>query len=310
MSKNITPVLVLTLYCDETQLPKQIQTLEQQSYSGIYHQVISGLGAIAAEQAIYKACQATSCGLIIKLDADMTLTNTHVIESITTWFDVNKEMNRITIPVRDFFTGTFVIGVHAWRRGSVPQNVEIKAPNPDSWISKINGAIFYGLAENMVDHGINPGASQAIRFGLHRGLKARLGGAKHQHWITLCHLQTHWQKHRKQWPSLSHAFLGALIGIGSIKIEEEINFESINYHGKSFKSILDYCLDQERKSFSILEDGRHDVISRNLTLFRDRASIYYLKIKMLRKYYLICRDRWITDEISVLLKDRGKQIAQ
>jgi hypothetical protein len=130
---------------------------------------------------------------VVKLDADMVLLDTVFLRRLADFFYRNTEVNRISLPVEDFYTNDQIMAVHCFRTRSVPETVKIEKPNPDRWIDQIRGVHIESIPLRLVSHGYNPSVEQAIRFGIHRILKAIAGGYSHAHWITLYKLYQSWK---------------------------------------------------------------------------------------------------------------------
>ena len=199
-SISLPRFLVITAKTDESQFPLLIDSLSKQRDVVVIHEVVEGLDSISAEKRIYELAVFYKNGVdyVIKLDADMVILDVGLLHFLSRLFRIGKDWMRITFPVEDYYTARQIIGVHCWRAFAVPDVVRIAAPRPDSWIDRIPGMVFSCTNYRYVSHGYDPSISQAIRFGLHRAIKAHIGGSGHVHWLTIRDLGANLDRNRSE----------------------------------------------------------------------------------------------------------------
>jgi len=290
-------IYVVTAYTDEAQMPEMKRSLNSQVDVNVHHHIISGKDILSAPRMVYEASkEAINFDAVIELDADMTLTHPKTLALILSWLSRNPGVDRLTLPVRDYYQGQYISGVHTFRPLAVPSTAVVAFPNPDSWLATIKGHLLYGLKCNLVDHSFNPSHTQAIRYGLQRGYKALANGARHRHWISLRNLELHYKRYPKE-KGLSYAMLGALIGIGAIELPIEVSGSVVNYADLQFNVILEYCVQQEKRGFPAL-NNRKSILQYNVELFNTRSTITNLLLRSAKIRLLIERDRLFRDDLS------------
>ncbi len=217
----ICKFLVITAMTDESQFSDLCRSIEHQVDVQTTHEVITGKGAIEAEREIYRISRLfhDKVDFIIRLDADMVLIHVGFFRFLNEYFKVNKNVCRVSLPVEDYFTGRQIMGVHCWRASSTPVDAKIDPPKPEAWIDRISGRTFFNTPVAFVKHAWGPSNSQAVRFGLHRSIKALSAGPFHGHWSTLRALYCNWYKDSSE-PGLCYAMYSALIAISEEKYRE------------------------------------------------------------------------------------------
>jgi hypothetical protein len=232
--------LVITARVDESQFNDLVLSLCGQKNVTITHKVVTGLDTIAAETALYNICKEFmgSHDYVIKLDADMVVKNEAFMEMVATFFERNKLVNRISLPVNDFFTGQQIMGVHSFRASAVPSDRIIKEPSPDKWIDSINGLYIVSTPTELVSHGFAPTVSQAVRFGLHRAFKSKSGGYKQIHWLTLESLFINWKKQHAN-RELSFSYFASIEVIENFSMYDWSVVDSASELNKSIHKKID-----------------------------------------------------------------------
>lgn len=264
-------VNIISIWSDENQHESQINSIRRQSHVLIDHVIRSGLSALEAERTIYqesKACS-DSHDLIIRMDGDMVFRDMDTIQKIVDWFSSEEGRNhdRLTIPVRDFFTDSEIIGMHAWRASAVPAHARIDPPKPESWINEIRGVIDRSGRFGVVYHAFDPSPMQAFRFGWHRGAKAMSGGVFHQHWITLRKVESHYRRSAQN-PSLGYVMIGAAAAWGDLK-GVDLNWQDNDYRSPHWKEAIETVTQRmEAIHREIGLDRRYYVARRHKKRFR------------------------------------------
>lgn len=113
---------------------------------------------------------------LVKVDADMELVEPRLLHAIAMLFVRHPDLDHIMIGVDDWFSGRRIQGMTAWRRGvrwtSPPPELFTDLPTNTS-VTKLK---LMDVGRPLVLHANDPTDEQAIRYGLHRGLKALATG--------------------------------------------------------------------------------------------------------------------------------------
>ncbi len=109
---------------------------------------------------------------LVKVDADMELVEPRLLHAIATLFVRHPGLDHVLIGVDDWFSGRRIQGMSAWRRG-----VRWTSPPPDLFTDLPTNTVrtklkLMDVGLPLVLHATDPTDEQAIRYGLHRGLKA------------------------------------------------------------------------------------------------------------------------------------------
>ena len=210
--------VLISAWADETQHCTQIRSIQLQVECSYKHLIIEGLSALEAEREIFqRSKEVSSCAdFIVKLDGDMTFSSSHSLKEIGDWFDdpKNKNFGRLSLPVFDFFSLRYIMGINSWRADWTPDVAEISPPFPDAWISKIKGKCpFICKRFGRINHAFAPSLSQSFRYGWHRGVKALEKNAESGYWsLAYCV-----ERAFRQYPleiSRGAALLGFKCGLG------------------------------------------------------------------------------------------------
>ena len=215
-------ILALTAHIDESQINECIKSIKNQKNVQVKQTIISGLPAIEAEKRIYELFNENrnNYDYFVKIDADMVLESPDVLETITNKLTILRSRNieRLTIPVLDFYSGGFITGMHTLSAKSIPTKINsYPINNPDKWIGHIPGKIIKKTKRIYVRHGYNPTSSQSFRYGLHRGIKFKSSQYKSSHGLDLRNLYHNYQKNTGN-ERLKYAVIGSLLGMGYIEI--------------------------------------------------------------------------------------------
>lgn len=182
-------IVIVTAECGEPQLVLLKENLERQRDIEFVHYIISDKTTLEAELEIYRLFQVfnyqNEFEWFLRLDADMNFTSE---ESIIKMIKIALEfdnISRLTLPLRDYYTGTQIIGVHLIKLGINLNKVVIHEYTPERWIDKIPGSTKLYLNKDIFTHGFQSDIDQCIRFGLHRGIKALNSGPRGIHWKTI-----------------------------------------------------------------------------------------------------------------------------
>ena len=127
-----------------------------------------------AHARLYAAFDAADEGhdALVKVDADMELVEPRLLHALATLFVRHPGLDHILLGVDDWFSGRRIQGMTAWRRGvrwtSPPPELFTDLPTNTS-VTKLK---LMDVGRPLVLHANDPTDEQAIRYGLHRGLKA------------------------------------------------------------------------------------------------------------------------------------------
>ena len=113
---------------------------------------------------------------VVKVDADMELVEPRLLHAIATLFVRHPNLDHILLGVDDWFSGRRIQGLTAWRRG-----IRWTSPAPELFTDLVaNTSVtklkLMDVGRPLVLHANDPTDEQAIRYGLHRGLKAIAAG--------------------------------------------------------------------------------------------------------------------------------------
>ncbi len=247
--------LVITAFTDESQFDLLIRTLKNQREVHIEHELITGLDSLGAEREIFNRAlkRKAEVDYVIRLDADMTLNHPGFFKFLQDLFVRFEGIQRISLPVEDYFTGGQIMGVHCWRASSTPANAEIVPPKPESWIDKIPGLTIQDIPFGFVNHAWCPSSSQSARFGLHRSLKACTSGPLHSHWLTLYRLHNAWRANPGD-SGLSYAFYSALLIVSDPALRKWEVLSKGSAENERVLSLVNFMVSDGRPLQSLLEN--------------------------------------------------------
>ena len=151
----------------------------------IKHTIISGLSKVKSQKEVHRiSLKEKDADVIIKMDADMVPVNKESVYLLSkALYQTGK--NRLSVPVLDFFTNDQLMGIHAIRPFATPKESNIHESNTDGWITCIDGLSVGRVRQPLFNHGFNPSKPQAVRFGMHRALKAKNFVGFHPHWVVI-----------------------------------------------------------------------------------------------------------------------------
>jgi hypothetical protein len=237
-------ILIVTAECGEPQLNQLINNLKVQNGIIYKHIVISNKTTIEAESEIFNLYKThnliSEYNWFLRLDADMNFTSHNSIITLLNKALELKSINRISVPLIDYYTNKQIMGVHLIRLGIKVNDYQIKEFIPDRWIDIIQGLSILRLIPPLFTHGFNSDIDQCIRFGLHRGIKAVYSGPRGLHWITLLHIQKNLNKNKND-KNLWITYYSAIIGAGYLKINE-ITWDYVDKYSNNNLYIKDIIL--------------------------------------------------------------------
>lgn len=167
-------VLVGVLHVGEPSLPRVLDRIRAQADVDVELLEIGHRPEREAHDLLYRAFNAAGPehDALVKVDADMDLVEPRLLHAIGRLFRRHPELDHLVLGVDDWFSGRRIQGMNAWRSGvawtsSAP---ELFTDLPDNTVrSKLK---LMDTGRPLVLHAADPTDEQAVRYGLHRGLKA------------------------------------------------------------------------------------------------------------------------------------------
>jgi hypothetical protein len=168
-------ILVGTLYTIENEFEECCRSIEAQSYDNYEHLVIRNLPKQEAHEKLFRTFMknADSYDLLIKIDADMVITDVEFLEKVVNKFQNDPELDLLLIAIHDFFTDDMLIGINIFRN-TVRWNLGKEALFTDrtyDYKSIRKKEKDYTEIAPAAVHCHNPGPFQAFHYGFHRGMK-------------------------------------------------------------------------------------------------------------------------------------------
>ena len=181
MTRKNLELNIITLLNGEPQFEKQVSTINEQTKLPKLHKVIENLSNIKAHRKTYEFVENGSPeDLFLKLDADMTLAESFVLEKIINYFTTIPTLDHLIIPVNDFLSNKTLIGAHCYSsRARWPQALDPIFVDPDPTIPGIRQTLVEIIP--LIEHMSEPSIEQCIFYGYHRGLKIKQAGRKTRH---------------------------------------------------------------------------------------------------------------------------------
>lgn len=176
MQRNLEPTaLVGLMHVNEPTVARARQSAITQR--GVKTEVfeVEGLGEWAAHSELYRRFteRTDEFDILLKLDGDMILAEPWLLRAGYALFTSLPEVDQLSIGVDDWFTLERIDGMSMWR-GGVRWEGEPDRIRPDLIRSTSRGStLILDIGTPLVLHGMEPTADQALRYGAHRGVKAR-----------------------------------------------------------------------------------------------------------------------------------------
>ena len=278
-------ILIITTYSDEAQITLQKELIKSQVNINCEHIIIEGLNKVDSQKEFHSTAikNKNNFDYIIKLDADMVPVDELALYKLVQ-FAIDKKVDRLTMPVFDFFTNTFIMGVHIIKASKVPEIHNITENNTDGWIGEMSGERYFYTKCRYVNHAFNPSLEQSVRYGLHRGLKSKKDSLNGQ-WITLILLFKHWNKNRNI--KVGYAVLAALYGLGLGNGSKNIDLEFLNHNEKNFRQLCSQIEDDFLKNrlSDINLQKKISFLRIHFRIFREINSLVFLYSRFLVTYF-------------------------
>lgn len=232
-------ILVGTLYTIENEFKECCRSIEAQTYKNFKHLVIKNLPKQEAHEKLYRTFMdnADSYNLLIKIDADMVITDNELFEKVVKKFQNDPELDLLLIAIHDYFTDDMLIGINIFRN-TVRWNLGKEALftdrtyDPNSIRKKEKD---YTEIAPAAMHCHNPSPFQAFHYGFHRGMKVEnkknyLGGLEP--------VVAHYQRTRDN--HLAYAVLGANTAFTNKFTVDQISYNDetlLHYFNKRYASL-------------------------------------------------------------------------
>lgn len=207
-------VLVGMLHVGEPSVPSVRALITGQDGVDVELLEIAHLPEREAHARLYRAFDDASASrthdALVKVDADMELVEPGLLHALATMFRRHPDLDHIMLGVDDWFSGTRIQGMNAWRCG-----VRWTSPPPELFTDLPENTVSTKLklmdaGRPLVLHAADPTDEQAVRYGLHRGLKAVESG-KRSRVERLLEVIDHAERHPERGRRLAvTAIIGAL----------------------------------------------------------------------------------------------------
>jgi hypothetical protein len=166
------------LHVGEASLPRVKERIAAQQDVDVELLEIGHLPEREAHRRLYAAFDAAARhhDAVVKVDADMELVEPRLLHAIAMLFQHHRGLDHILLGVDDWFSGERIHGLTAWRRG-----VRWTSGPPDLFTDLATNSTrtkfkLLDAGRPLVLHAADPTDDQALRYGLHRGLKAVASG--------------------------------------------------------------------------------------------------------------------------------------
>jgi hypothetical protein len=171
-------VLVGVLHVGEPSLPRVLDRIRAQADVDVELLEIGHHPEREAHDLLYRAFDAAGPehDALVKVDADMELVEPRLLHAIGLLFRDHPDLDHLVLGVDDWFSGQRIQGMNAWRSG-----VRWTSPAPELFTDLPDDTARSKLkvmdaGRPLVLHAADPTDEQAVRYGLHRGLKAKVTG--------------------------------------------------------------------------------------------------------------------------------------
>jgi hypothetical protein len=174
MCQHAAEILVLTLYSGEAEFERCLAALAEQIGVAWEHRVFEHLPNAEAHSRLYSTIMAESerYKVFFKLDADMVLTDPHVLADLVEVFKNNPSLDHLVVAVSDWMTQSYIIGAHLFsHRVSWRDHVETLYVDPDPHFEGTK-VVVSRPPRDLISHCDDPSPLQAFHFGAHRALQA------------------------------------------------------------------------------------------------------------------------------------------
>lgn len=204
--------LIGTLYVGENELAECQSSLYRQTFKNWDQFRIDYRSEEEAHSLLYERFMENreEYDFFIKLDPDMVLNRSTVLEEIIHYFCHRPSLDHACFSVYDYMSQQSIMGLHVFTNRVSWRPIE-NSMYPDQ-APDINGekVLVWNSPAPVAMHAPNPTYYQAFHFGAHRMLKALNARGLSEacyHWDTVCKIHKHSKK--SQDPRLLFALIGA-----------------------------------------------------------------------------------------------------
>ena len=165
-------VLAITLHTFEADFERCVEAVRQQTHQPIEHICFHNLSRNESNRALYGTFmkRADEFDLMIRIDADMVITEPTLIAQMVEQFENNPNHDILTLYIHDFYTDRMISGMHAFRNTvRWPLDGEIDPDGHKTPRERI--LIDRDRLGRFVKHGHGASPLEAMQFGIHRGVK-------------------------------------------------------------------------------------------------------------------------------------------
>jgi len=167
-------VLILILNSGEGELEKSIEVLKSQTYKNWSKVVFSNLDNKTAHDTLYSYIMSHSkeYDLFIKLDADMVVASSQILEEVVNYFEKNPNMDQGNFAVHDVMSDQDIMGLLVftnkakWNGSNEKLFVDYTPSIPGKRL------LIWSKPSPVAWHCINPTPFQSFHYGAHRAMKA------------------------------------------------------------------------------------------------------------------------------------------
>lgn len=188
-------VYVGTLYSGENEYDECLDSIHRQSYTNYEHFIFKNLPNKEAHSTLFSSFiqMANQFEVLIKVDADMVLTNELVFENIVKKMEENKWLDIFSIAVYDFFSDQLIYGLNAYRN-SLRWDTENELVFVDYPSGQYTTFADDKILAPAAIHCKNPSRFQAFHYGIHRGVKSIQPKNGSAHWAFLERARNNFQR--------------------------------------------------------------------------------------------------------------------
>lgn len=172
-------VLVLTMYCGESEFKKCCLEVKKQENVIIKHKIVKNKEELEAHQALfdYWNKNRTKYDYLVKLDADTILASKDIIYKICTIFKKNNNLTGLQVGLKDYYTNCLIAGLTCYS-----SKISFKIPKNKLFcdrVEEIGGEINY-KPNDLLElypagyHCKNPSHFQSFHFGFRRYRKNQM----------------------------------------------------------------------------------------------------------------------------------------
>lgn len=226
-----------TLYANENEYEECLRSIKLQTYQNLDHIIIRNLPNKEAHVSLFTAFvrQVETYDLLIKVDADMVISNPQLFENIVRKMREKPGVDILSIAVHDFFSDQLIFGLNTYRN-TVRWNFEKENLFVDIPETSQEKYLFddHELAPAAV-HCPNPSPFQAFHYGVHRGLKMvqpdqaeKRESSRRTKWTGM---ERTWQHYlRTNDIRLGLASLGAELAYGGMFTIQDLDITNLHLH--------------------------------------------------------------------------------